>query len=262
MSLAQNNIWHNEQNLQIQRIEDRFFVFLSIHRENVASMTFRGEVIGKRFFIEAFDKFQKVYQISIEVNEYLIRKNLVKKLSEIDLIELSYKVIFFGCTGSNSLRVLSSSLISFDKYVIHPDKEMNFVSIFIHELTIKGVNEQGLQSNLGNYFRHLFHTVTYINDLQVLQDTDKQFYIKRLRGQFSNHEIAMLFVNCFSIGKRWTAYSHDNSKDTEDLITKYELIRNLPSDFFNDFDFRCYFPDIHYEGHLYIFRDDPAYRKC
>jgi len=95
----------------------------------------------------------------------------------------------------------------------------------------------------------LFHTVTYIHELPISEE-EKLFYVKRIRGQLSNHEIALFFINSCSIGESWKQF--DSNNQNIDLITRYELIRNLPTGFFELIDHKSYFPQIKYE-------DDKAY---
>lgn len=93
----------------------------------------------------------------------------------------------------------------------------------------------GHQFRLGHYFRHLYQTVRYINERTDLSYTEKYGYIKILRAQLSNYEQAVLFFNSLSqVGRNWEMNAVPNkschclkSYDFE-LITKYNLIKNIP----------------------------------
>jgi len=108
----------------------------------------------------------------------------------------------------------------------------------------------GHQSRLGHYFRHLFQAVNYINQQppRLLNYSEKYKYVKTLRAQFSTQEQALLFLNSLSdLGLAWErdpAIQDVNSK----LITKYNLIKNIPDGFVSGIDFRQYYPDVEYEG--------------
>lgn len=103
-----------------------------------------------------------------------------------------------------------------------------------------------MQSELSNYFRHFFHTVTYIHDLKTLDGDEKRFYIKRLRGQMSNYEMALLLLNRESIGRRWRNYYPDDEKKDNgiDLIKEYALIKNVPPGFSSQLNIQHDFPGM------------------
>lgn len=86
----------------------------------------------------------------------------------------------------------------------------------------------GHQYHLAHYFRHFYRSVKYIDKQPswLLSEDDKKEYIGLLRAQMSNYEQALLFINSISsLGENWE-YSGD-----QDLISKYDLIRNLPEYF-------------------------------
>lgn len=229
-------------------IENRFFLFLKIHRDNVATMTFNHETVGKKLFVTIINRFRKVFKkVDDILNEMLQEKLITAPLLLKDKIEICYDVIFYGCTGINSEAMLKGTLKYYDRYLTK--KNYSFPKQIIDRLKLKGIKENGMQSNLSNYYRHLFHTVTYIHDLETLSEEDKNFYIKRLRGQLTNYEMALLYINSFSIGYRWKHYDPENEESDNgvDLITKYELIRNLPDGFLSEFEVERFFPDIRFE---------------
>lgn len=51
------------------------------------------------------------------------------------------------------------------------------------------------QSDLGHYFRNLYHIVKFISNSEI---ENKKTYIGLLRAQLSNDELIMLFYNCIS----------------------------------------------------------------
>lgn len=62
----------------------------------------------------------------------------------------------------------------------------------------------GHQYKLGQYFRHLFQTVKYINEKEILKKEEKYNYIKTLRAQLSTIEQYLLFYNSISfMGRPW-----------------------------------------------------------
>ena len=113
----------------------------------------------------------------------------------------------------------------------------------------------GHQFRLGHYYRHLFQVVKYINKQQTIDYETKYDYVKILRAQLSTHEQAVLFLNSLSkMGSVWELTSeidetlkHFHKKDFE-LITKYNLIKNVPGESIYGINFKEFYPDIEYES--------------
>ncbi len=104
----------------------------------------------------------------------------------------------------------------------------------------------GHQYHLGHFFRHLYQTVNYIDDQPwwLLSKSKKKEYVKMLRAQMSNYEQALLFINSLSgLGLDWEY----NNKEGKKLITKYELIKNLPEHFIPDMNPKDFYPGITFE---------------
>lgn len=116
----------------------------------------------------------------------------------------------------------------------------------------------GHQHRLGHYYRHLFQTVKFVNSQKRLTEDEKYFYVKTLRAQLSTYEQALLFVNSLSIlGMPWEI-NPDFRKSKFDLInekrlaknrliTKYNLIKNLPGENILGIGYRHYYPNVKYE---------------
>ncbi len=113
----------------------------------------------------------------------------------------------------------------------------------------------GHQFRLGHYFRHLFQTVKFINNQSKLSYNDKYEYVKILRAQLSTYEQAVLFINSLStMGYAWeldpqipehlSAWGRKNFE----LITKYNMIKNLPEEGLFGIPFKELFPKVLYEG--------------
>ncbi len=114
---------------------------------------------------------------------------------------------------------------------------------------------EGHQFRLGHYFRHLYQTVKFINQQERIDYYNKYEYIKTLRAQLSTYEQAVLFINSLSeIGKTWEMKPEINndlksySKFDFDLITKYNLIKNLPGDSIYGIHFKAFYNLVEYEN--------------
>jgi len=109
----------------------------------------------------------------------------------------------------------------------------------------------GHQHRLGHYFRHLFQTYIFLDKSKDLNDEQIMFYGKILRAQLSTYEQALLFINCVSsLGMKWELkYDTKNEKgQSTGLISKYNLIRNLPGNNFTGIIFKNYFPNVNFEN--------------
>lgn len=117
----------------------------------------------------------------------------------------------------------------------------------------------GCQFQLGHYFRHLYQTINYVNNQSNLNYVKKYAYVKMLRAQLSTPEQALFFFNSLSaLGEIWELCCHkkfDNSADKKNkikilnnhLITKYNLIKNLPSGQLFRQGFERFYPDVEFE---------------
>lgn len=72
------------------------------------------------------------------------------------------------------------------------------------------------QSDLGHYFRHLYHIVRFA-ERSSLSDAEKVEFIKILRAQLTNYELLLLAYNGM----------HEYGKEFRPLIEKYELLKSL-----------------------------------
>ena len=119
----------------------------------------------------------------------------------------------------------------------------------------------GHQFRLGHYFRHLFQSYKYLNNHPDLSTKEKYFYGKILRAQLSTYEQALLFIDSLSsLGFKWDILpeyeSRENLSDEQfklhikehRLITKFNLIKNLPGNRILDIKYKDYYPDVQFES--------------
>ena len=72
------------------------------------------------------------------------------------------------------------------------------------------------QSDLGHYFRNLYHIIKFVDQSDV---SDKSFYISLIRAQLSIYELTLLFYNCLSdLGK----------EKAKPLVERYCMFKNMP----------------------------------
>lgn len=109
----------------------------------------------------------------------------------------------------------------------------------------------GHQFRLGHYFRHLYQSYKYLNGCSSLSEVQKYAYGKMYRAQLSTYEQALLFVNSISsIGMKWEFAPERTESDGSyaKLITKFNLIKNLPGQHLFGIRYNTYYPSVNYES--------------
>ncbi|WP_420398687.1 putative phage abortive infection protein [Flagellimonas sp.] len=116
----------------------------------------------------------------------------------------------------------------------------------------------GHQFRLGHYFRHLYQSYKYLNNRVDICDHEKYAYGKTFRAQLSTYEQALIFVNSLStIGMRWEYFPEEtvNERVRTDLITFYNLIKNLPGEHIYGIKYDTYYPNVDYESREQLFQE-------
>lgn len=88
----------------------------------------------------------------------------------------------------------------------------------------------GHQFRLGHYFRHLYQIVCFIHNNIELTKVEKKNYIRILRGQLSDYEQKLFFINSLSqLGRIWEISTSSGStiKNEDHLITNYNIIKSI-----------------------------------
>jgi hypothetical protein len=111
----------------------------------------------------------------------------------------------------------------------------------------------GHQHRLGHYYRNLFAIYNFLDDHKELSWDDKYSYAKQFRSQFSTYEQALFVFNSLSsLGRSWEIEAGKHIKlETELchklLITKYDLVKNVPAEFTSPTNLDVYYPLVNYE---------------
>lgn len=257
-----NSYLEEIKRVQQQRLEDRFYHLLAMHRENIGGMTidlknnklenskvilnmFRElETIVKIFKIKKMcedygydfnfrikkisNRDEKLLKIIKEMDEYKIYKrvNLAVKKEKKIYAEIAFLIMFLGC-GERSSKIIQNYLIKFENY-LNIDEVLRLFSNENFRNDIKNIYNfkyklfGGHQSRLGHYFRNMFHILKFIDSDVSLSFDQKMSYIKNFRVQLNTFEQALVFVNSITI------FGSDWSK----YMIKYKLVKNIPKDFF------------------------------
>lgn len=211
-------------------------------------------------------KTDKNILISYYGSSKKIDDTFIKQLTE---IRLAYLCVFFG-VDSSGRKILSEFLSKW--------YQQSFIKGLLDELGKKKTDWDatimyfgGHQHRLGHYFRNLYYLVNYVNDQESLTYDEKYHYIKHLRSQFSTYEQSVFFFNSLSpMGLVWelsagsdrpksaaTAIKKKELKTQHldeicrlanlQLITKYNLIKNVPQEFIANIKLEEYYPNVEYE---------------
>ena len=233
-----------ENNYRNQLFESKFFDLIKMHRDNSVEINIKDR-FGKKVFLIMQREF---YQCKLIVDAY--NETLTDKISEKEIINIAYLSFFFGAVGETSEKILKERLKEYGLHTTH------IIKMF--KKSQKGVKEnkkfsykpfEGHQSRLGHYFRHLYQTVKYVDEQprNFLSYKNKYSYLKILRAQLSTQEQAFLFFNSLSdLGKAWE--KKEGLTDNQKLITKYNLIKNIPTGYTHGINVRDYYPEVIFEG--------------
>jgi len=222
--------------------------------------------------------YEAKYLEQLRANKLLQKRKI--SLEELAFINLCYLIVFFGLSkeGIHKITSILKSRVNADYY----QPILNFIklkpigySIYSDEW-IKGIdavrktesfNESqflyrhknyfkyygGHQFRLGQYYRHLFQTASFVDSQKIFSFKEKYEYIKLLRAQLSDYELEVFFLNsCSMIGSDWELClnkSYKQAGNKEQLITKYQFIKNIPGDHIaHKIEFKKYYPAMDYDN--------------
>ena len=74
-----------------------------------------------------------------------------------------------------------------------------------------------------HYFRYLYRIFKYINESNLIEDTERYNYAAIVRAQLSEYELLMLFYNALNV-------EDDGAFKFKSLIEKYALFNNIRKD--------------------------------
>lgn len=205
-----------------EKIGNHFYTMLAKHNEYYYYLIENEE--------DYFSKQIKLFSSILESCE--ISLNITK--SKKGILNLSYLYFFYG--GHLQLDTIT------DK------PKPNVINRMNHYFQSHNIMFEGASKKLAIYFRQLYQIVTYIDNQTILLYDEKYNYIKSLRATLSNEEQYLFFLNSLStLGDVWESVpNYKNDK----LITKYNLIKNIPLNFpriFGDNDFEDEYSHILYE---------------
>lgn len=221
----------------LSQFENRFITLLNLHRTNVSEFKINN-IRNKEVFVALIKEYSYAYKI---VNAYYIEHSGSEKQRKHDIAIIAYLILFFGVQRKDDL-ILKRNLGGYIKYL---QMDMLIDNILKIKKITRSLSKKefvymyfdGHQTRLGHYYRHLYQTMTYLNEDYRLTFDKKNEYAKMLRAQFSNYEQALFFLNSISpLGLTWWQ---------KEYISTYKLVKNIPEDFYSnygiDIDLKSYF---------------------
>jgi hypothetical protein len=243
-------------NFYTQQFESKFFDLTKIHRDNVAEMELHNKV-KRNVFVILRSEFQDIYEV--------VEDHLIKVADSDGLIkaDIAYMFLFFGVGISTSPMIKEiTNKYQCQEAIAAIDEKLRLIQVASTQETKYLKNNDfgdrdykpfnGHQVRLAHYFRHLYQTVKFVESQKGrLGFHQKEYYIKILRAQMGTHELAIFFYNALSsLGVKWRVpdFVDEQTNEKVNLITKYNLLRNLPV---NHFTYKLspkkYFPRVDYE---------------
>jgi hypothetical protein len=208
---AQYNANVQVQNqFKLQQFESQFYEMLRMHKTNVDDVII--------YSIEDDKEYKNKNAFKLMVNEFnymLTCFDLLNiKINKENYLD-AYNYFF---TGNNKLKENNflEVLNQIEKITSDPKK--------INRLIFRKHN--GYSFVLAHYFRHLYLTVKYIVNSDVIDSYEKKMsYLKILRAQLSNYEQVLIFYNWLAkpFGGAW----EEDSPEGNCYLTDYKMIHNL-----------------------------------
>lgn len=197
------DIQTNQQtlNTQVEALNQQIKEF-ELQREELAETR---KVLKEQSITQKYQRFENTFfQLLRTHNDIVESFDLRKKSSSIDVI----------ATGRDCFEIFYKRLNGkIHKEYDKPIKNTleRYVEFF-----------QGEQSDLGHYFRLLYHIIKFVHNSDI---TDKNTYTTFVRAQLSSYEQIILFYNCLSF------YGNEKFKP---LIEEYSLLKNMDSQLLYD----------------------------
>ena len=220
----------------VEAFQNKYYQLVRMHRQNVGEMQLRQKnrtIRGRKVFVSILGELELALSV---VREAVVGMN--PPVSPLEQMQIAYYVVFFGI-GRNSSTQMREAL----KAAGCSLEESHFENLEwrLRQTAAYTVSSyfEGHQSRLGHYYRHLYQTISYVDE-QII-DIAKPEYAKTVRAQLSTHEQALLLVNTLSpIGWNWWS---------KGFLLKYGMVKNIPKGFLEEY---CSFApsDLFPEGYF------------
>jgi len=243
-----HTIKEQEVDNQKQKIESRFFELLKIHCDNINHIK-AGEIVGRY----AIQKMIRELRICLEEAQK-VNTELNMGIDDTQILNFGYLAFYYGCAiirNEKSAKTFRDEVPEYDakfvdKFIEHCTEKQKIIIDPQKDFDFKYEQFYGHQIRLSHYFRHIFHTITYINrqETAIVSAIEKYDYVKLLRAQLSPQEQSLIFHFSMSkLGHEWEKNYPDNPD--KQIITKYNMIRNVLR---SGESMSKYYPCVAFEG--------------
>lgn len=225
LELQRAEIREQKETLQKQNFESSFFQLLNMHSEIVNSMVIRGPT-----------------QFETTVHGIVTASGTDHDIADPMEIRSSGR----GCFGYLFSKLQNSYENPGNQFWAAWEKNQDEAASQLPGLlnNIYGQLFAEYHSHIGHYFGHLYHAVKFVDrsDQEVVV---KEFYIDLIRAQLSSYELGLLFFYGLS----------DQGAEFKDLVEKYALFENMPSEVFIAAEYRSQIMDDPYMEYIQKLRD-------
>lgn len=248
-----DNFVQQSKDIQIERFESKYFDMIKLHRDNVLELKKEGSS-GIDYFTKCLDDLRFTFFFV----KRTIQKFTPKKIDfgfdikdNEKILKIAYMIYWFGYKKENeeNIQVLLKYVCTknFLEFLYKQIKilQLSFLKNKKIELLYKNApNEMYYNSIkhypfnehtslLGHYYRHLFQTVKFVDNIKsdLINDVKKCDYVKMLRAQLSNNEQILLYYNTLtSFGEAWLKEGNLEypTNYIDSYLIKYKMIKNIP----------------------------------
>lgn len=222
-----------EEKDRIDQFERQFYKMLELHKTNVDELEiiFFTKDKSKNVIAKGRHTFEYL-RTEFEVCYYIVKlhyKNEKLKVSE--YLTIAYSIFFHGI---NAREIRDRSVLDLFKAVKdnHQEKGLEFIDSLLTQYEIPYLRcdlsyplFNGYSAQLAHYYRHLYQTVKFVANSNLIKYEGKRNYLRILRAQLSNQEQAMLFYNwCSQFGWQWECPS---KYPYNKFFTDYRMVHNI-----------------------------------
>ena len=214
-----------KETLQKQNFESSFFHLLNMHSEIVNSMVIRGPT-----------------QFETTVHEMVTASGTDHEIVDSMEIRSSGR----GCFVYLFSKLQNSYENPGNQFWAAWEKNQDEAASQLPGLlnNIYGQLFTEYHSHIGHYFGHLYHAVKFV-DRSDQEVAIKKFYIGLIRAQLSSYELGLLFFYGLS----------DQGAEFKDLVEKYALFENMPSEVLIATEYRDQIMEDPYMEYIQKLRD-------
>ncbi|WLG91198.1 putative phage abortive infection protein [Pseudomonas cucumis] len=207
-----------------QRFDSTFFQLLTLHNDITAKLV-DLESVGRNSF-KAFNT--RIIISDVDFPGYSALKKLdreeIRRLRDSRVITHEIKQKLEPADVSNLEAALETGVACCDNFLDH--------SVELQERKIKLAYTKAAElhvDNYSHYFRNLYHTLRFVKESPLIEDTERNRYAKIVRSQLSEPELLTLFYNSLTkielAGREKMELGYPKMGR---LLQEFDILQNLP----------------------------------